>query len=75
MQSSVQQDMLVYLLLNVTVEKVIWEANMLDRGIIFHKLVQILVYANYIDIIAWSLQTINEAFLALEQASRHKSEY
>lgn len=58
------------LLFNIALEKVIKDAGINTRGTIFNKSVQILAYADDIDIISRSETDLRAAFLALEEAAR-----
>ena len=64
-KNGVQQgDALAYLLFNITLEKVIWDAAVNIRGIIFYRSFQILAYAD-IDIIRRTQSAMIEAFKSL----------
>jgi hypothetical protein len=65
-----QGDALAFLLFNIALEKVIREAGVQTRGTIFYKSVQILAYADDVDIVGRSLCAMEEAFLAIESAGR-----
>jgi sorting nexin-29 len=51
-------------------EKIIHEENINQRGHIFYKSVQILAYADDIDIISRSLKSLQDATTALDEAAR-----
>jgi hypothetical protein len=51
-------------------EKIICEANINQRGNIFYTSVQILVYADHIDIISRFPKSLQGATLALDKAAR-----
>ena len=53
----------------MTLEKIIRDAGINTRGTIFNKSVQILAYADDINIIARTESTLKESFLALEMAA------
>jgi len=53
----------------LALEKVIRNAGIQTSRIIFHKSVQLLAYADDIDIIARSRAALKEAFLLLERAA------
>jgi len=59
---------LACLLFNLALEKVVRNADIQTNGTVFYKSVQILAYADDIDIIARS-QTALKAFLSLERAA------
>jgi len=65
-----QGDALACILFNITLEKTIHKANISQRGNIFYKSVQILAYANDIDIISRSLKSLQEVTIALDRAAR-----
>jgi sorting nexin-29 len=65
-----QGDALACLLFNIALEKVIRDANINTRGTIFFKSVQILAYADDIDIIARTETAMKEAFTNLEKAAK-----
>jgi hypothetical protein len=60
-----QGDPLACLSFNVTLEKAIREANIQITGHLFNKSVQILAYADGVDIVARSKVVLKQAFLAL----------
>ena len=64
-----QGDSLVCLLFNSALEKAVRNAGMQTSGTIFYKSVQLLTYADDIDIIARSRATLKEAFLSLERVA------
>ena len=59
-----------YLLFNIALEKVIRNAAVNVRGTIFYKPVQILVYADDIDIIGRTQSAMIEASTSLEKAAK-----
>ena len=63
-----QGDALAYLQFNIALEKVIRDAAVNTRGTIFYKSVQILAYAEVIDIIRRTQAATIEAFTSLEKA-------
>ena len=65
-----QGDALACSLFNIALEKIILEANINQRGNIFYKSVQILAYADDIDIISRSPKSLQEATTALDRAAR-----
>jgi sorting nexin-29 len=65
-----QGDSLACLLFNLALEMVVRKAGIQTNGTIFYKSVQILAYADDIDIIARSRKALKEAFLSLERATR-----
>jgi len=65
-----QGDALACILFNIALEKIIHEANINQRGNIFYKSVQILAYANDIDIISKSPKSLQEATTTLDRAAR-----
>ncbi|XP_013163277.1 PREDICTED: uncharacterized protein LOC106114561 [Papilio xuthus] len=64
-----QGDALSCLLFNVVLEKCIRDSKIVTSGTIFYKSVQLLGYADDIDIIARSGPEMESAYLALEEAS------
>ena len=64
-----QGDSLACLLFNLALEKVIRNAGIQTNGTIFYKSVQLLAYADDIDIIARSQVALREAFISLERAA------
>jgi sorting nexin-29 len=64
-----QFDSLACLLFNLALGKVVRNAGIQTNGTIFYKSVQLLAYADGIDIIARSQTAIKEAFLSLERAA------
>jgi sorting nexin-29 len=62
---------LTCLLFNIALEKVIRDSGIQTRGTIFFKTVQILAYADDIDLMARTIPGLNEAFLNLEKSSRN----
>jgi len=65
-----QGDALARILFNITLEKIIRKANINQHGNIFYKFVQILAYADDIDIICRSLKSLQEVTIALDRAAR-----
>jgi sorting nexin-29 len=65
-----QGDALACLLFNVALQKVIRDAALNIRGTIFHKSVQILAYADDIDITGRTQSAMIEAFTGLEKAAK-----
>jgi hypothetical protein len=65
-----QGDALACLLFNVALEKVVRDAALNIRGTIFYKSVQILAYADDIDIIGRTQSAMIEAFNSLEKAAK-----
>ena len=66
-----QGDALACLLFNIDLEKVIRDSGIQTRGTIFLKAVQILAYADDIDLMARTTLGLNEAFLNLEKSARN----
>jgi len=66
-----QGDALGCLLFNTALEKVIWDLGIQTRGTIFFKTVQILAYADDIDLMAHTTLGLNEASLNLEKFARN----
>jgi len=56
-------------LFNLVLEKTVRNAGIQTSGTIFYKSVQLLAYADDMDIIAISRTTLKEAFLSLERAA------
>jgi hypothetical protein len=70
-KNGVQQgDALASLLFNIALEKVIRDAALNTRGTIFYKSVQILAYADDIDIIGRTQSAMIEAITSLEKAAK-----
>ena len=65
-----QGDALSCLLFNIALEKVIRESNIDTRGTIFNKSVQLLAYADDIDIIGRSERAVRETFSRLEKEAK-----
>jgi sorting nexin-29 len=65
-----QGDALACILFNIALEKIICEANINQCGNIFYKSLQILAYADDIDIISRSLKSPQEAKTALDETAR-----
>jgi len=66
-----QGDALACLLLNITLEKVMRDSGIQTRRTIFFKTVQILAYADDIDLMARTIPGLSEAFLNLEKSARN----
>ena len=66
-----QGDTLACLLFNIALEKVIQDSGIQTRGTIFFETVQILAYANDIDLMARTTLGLNKAFLNLEKSARN----
>jgi len=64
-----QGDSLASFLFNLALGKVVRNAGIQTSGTIFYKSVQLLAYADGIDIIARSRTALKEAFLSLERAA------
>ena len=62
-------DSLACLLFNLALEKIVMNTGIQTSGNTFYKSVQLLTYADDIDIIARSRATLKEAFLSLERAA------
>jgi hypothetical protein len=65
-----QGDALVCLLFNIALEKVIRDSAVNTRGTIFYKSVQILAYADDIDIIGRTQSAMTKTFTTLEKAAK-----
>jgi hypothetical protein len=65
-----QRDALACLLFNVTLEWTIRKSGTETRGTIFHKSVQVLAFADDINITDTSLRVVKEAFINLEKAAK-----
>jgi sorting nexin-29 len=65
-----QGDALACILLNIALGKIILDTNINQCGNIFYKSVQILAYADDIDIISISPKSLQEATVALDRAAR-----
>jgi hypothetical protein len=65
-----QGDALACILFNIVLEKIICEANINQYGNIFYESLQLLAYADDIDIISRSLKSLQEATTALDEAAR-----
>jgi hypothetical protein len=65
-----QGDVSACILFNIALEKIIRDANINQRSNICYKSVQILVYADDIDIISRSSKSLQEATIALDRAAR-----
>jgi sorting nexin-29 len=57
-------------LITIALKKIVREANVNQRGNIFYKSVQILAYADDIDIISRSPKSLQEATAALDRTAR-----
>jgi len=66
-----QGDALTCLLFNIALEKVIRDSGIQTRGTKFFKTVQILAYADDINLMARTTPGLNEAFLKLEKSARN----
>ena len=66
-----QGNALACLLFNIALEKVIRDSGIQTRGTIFFKTVQILAYADDIDLMARTIPGLKEAFLNLEKCARN----
>jgi sorting nexin-29 len=66
-----QGNALACLLFNTALEKVIRDSGIQTRGTVFFKTVQILAYADDIDLMARTIPGLNEAFLNLEKSARN----
>jgi len=64
-----QGDSLACLLFSLALEKVVRNMEIQTSGTIFYKSVQLLAYADDVDIIARSRAALKEAFLSLERAA------
>jgi hypothetical protein len=65
-----QGDALACMLFNITLEKAVRDAGIEKRGKIYHKSVQVLAYADDIDIIGRTTRAVKETFLKLEKAAQ-----
>jgi hypothetical protein len=65
-----QGDALACLLFNAALEWAIKKSGIETRGTIFHKSIQVLAFADDINIIGRSLRVVKEAFLNLEKAAK-----
>jgi hypothetical protein len=65
-----QGDSLACLLFNTALEKVVRDVGINRRGTILYKSVQILAFADDIDIIGRTQKSMREAFLNLERAAK-----
>jgi len=66
-----QGDPLACLLFSIALGKVIRDSGIQTRGTIFFKIVQILAYADDIDLMACTTLGLNEASLNLEKSARN----
>ena len=64
-----QGDGMSCLLFNIAVEKIIRDAELETKGTIYSKPIQILAYADDIDTVGRTINSIKEAFLALSKAA------
>jgi len=64
-----QGDALACILFHIALEKTIRDANINQRGNIFYKSVQMLAYADDIDIISRSPKSLQEATIALDRST------
>jgi sorting nexin-29 len=64
-----QGDALVCCLFNIVLQKIVRDANVLTRGIIYNKLTQLLAYADDIDIVGRTTRAMSESFLRMEEAA------
>jgi sorting nexin-29 len=65
-----QDDALACMLFNITLEKAIREAGIEKKGTIYHKSIQMLAYADEINIIGQTTTAVKETFLKLEKAAQ-----
>jgi hypothetical protein len=65
-----QGDTLACLLFNIALEKVIRDSGIERRGATYHKSVQVLAYADDLDIIGRSERAIREAFTKLDKEAQ-----
>ncbi|CAH2257643.1 jg20521 [Pararge aegeria aegeria] len=63
-------DALSCLLFNIVLDKCMQASKILKDGTIFYKSVQVLEYADDLDIVSRSRQALNNAYLALESATQ-----
>jgi len=66
-----QGDGLACLLFNIALEEVIRDSGIQTRETIFFKTVQMLAYADDIDLMARTIPGLSEAFLNLEKSARN----
>ena len=66
-----QGDVLACLLFHIALEKVIRDSGIQTRETVFFKTVQILAYADDIDLMARTVPGLSEAFLHLEKSARN----
>ena len=66
-----QGDVLACLLSNLALEKVIQDSGIQTRRTTFYKPVQLLAYANDLDLIFRAVADVMEAFLSLVQAAEY----
>jgi hypothetical protein len=65
-----QGDALACLLFNLALEKVIQNAGIEKRGTIYHKPIQILAYADDVNVIGRTIRDLKEAFIKLEHEAQ-----
>jgi len=66
-----QGDTLACFLFSIALEKVIQDSGIQTRGTIFFKTIQILAYADDIDLMACTTPGLNEAFINLGKSARN----
>jgi sorting nexin-29 len=66
-----QGDTLACLFFHIALEKIIRDSGIQTRGTIFFKTVQILAYADDIDLMARTISRLNEALSNLEKPARN----
>ena len=64
-----QSDALACFLFILALEKTMRDAGIDPYGTVFNRLIQVLGYADNLDIVGRSLRAVNEAFLAFEGLS------
>ena len=64
-----QGDALSTLLFNITLEGIVRRSEIDTRGTIYHKSMQILAYADDVDIVGRNARCVKETYLALEKAA------
>lgn len=65
-----QEDGLSCILFNIVLEKAIRTANVVSRGTILNRSIQILDYANDLNIVGRSIPEVREAFFRIEAAAK-----
>jgi hypothetical protein len=65
-----QVDALACMLFNIALEKAVRDAGIGKRGTIYHTSVQVLVYADDIDMIGRTTRAVKETLLKLEKAAQ-----